>query len=103
MTKAKATTKSASRRPVLVTTAHRGVFVGYATSEEKDGQIELSDARMIVYWPASNKGVLGVATEGPKDGSRVSPAVSKMRLKNVTAVIDATSAAAAAWERGPWS
>ena len=89
-------------RPVLVTTAHRGVFVGYANGEEREASIELTDARMIVYWPAENKGVLGVAVDGPKKGARVSQAVPRIRLNNVTAVIEATAAAAEAWEKGTW-
>lgn len=92
----------AKSRPVLVTTAHRGVFVGHTTEEEKDATITLTDARMVVYWPAENRGVLGLAAEGPKRGAKVSPAVARLKLKNVTAVMDATPEAAKAWSACPW-
>ncbi len=36
-------------RPVVVTTAHRGVFFGYAT--DTDGEtIRMEQSRLCVYW-----------------------------------------------------
>jgi len=89
-------------RPVVVTTAHRGVFVGYTTDAESE-TITLVRARMVVYYSSDTRSVLGIATRGPQRGSRVSPAVPKLVLRNVTAVADATTEAAAAWELEPWS
>ena len=88
-------------RPVLVTTAHRGVFFGYA--DETGGEtIKLRRARNCIYWPAANKGFLGLASDGPAKGARVGPAVD-IELRNVTSVAECTEAAAAAWENAPWS
>lgn len=91
-------------RAVVVTTAYRGVFVGWTTDRSDDPEtIELVRAHMIVYWAAGNRGVLGIASMGPVNGSRVSPQVQRIILRNVTAVMDATDAAAEAWSKAPWS
>lgn len=91
-----------ARKAVVVTTAHRGVFFGYA--EPSDGNtITLERARMCIFWPAMTHGVVGLANAGPGPGSRVSPAAPSMLLRNVTAVMGCTPEATAAWEREPWS
>lgn len=95
-------TKKSETRPVVVTTQHRGVFVGY-TADPTDAEIvTLERGRMIVYWPAEVHGVLGLATRGPVKGSRVSPAVKSIALRNVTSVIEATAEAAEQWEKELW-
>lgn len=87
-------------RAVLVTTAHRGVFFGYAT--ETDGPtIKLRAARCCIYWPAENKGFLGLASDGPKSGARVGPAAD-IELRDITCVAAVTAEAAKAWEKAPW-
>lgn len=96
--------KSASKsRPVVVTTAHRGVFVGYTDQPGDTDTITLTRARMVVYWPTETRSVMGLATRGAPNGSRVSSAVERITLRNLTSVMDATSAAAASWELAPWS
>ena len=88
-------------RAVLVTTAHRGVFFGYATCT--DGEtITLRAARCCIYWPVGNKGFLGLASVGPLKGARVGPAVT-ITLRNITCVAECTDAAVKAWESAPWS
>lgn len=63
-----------SERAVVVTTAHRGVFFGYA--DDTDGaQIKLRAARNCVYWPRENKGFIGLAAMGPVSGARRKPAI----------------------------
>lgn len=87
-------------RPVLVTTAHRGVFFGYAT--DTDGAIiKLRAARNCLYWPTENKGFLGLASMGPVKGARVGPAAD-LELRDITAVAECTTAAVTAWEAAPW-
>jgi hypothetical protein len=86
---------------VLVTTAHRGVFFGYAT--KTDGPtIALRAARNCLYWPAENKGFIGLAAVGPLSGSRVGPAAD-LELRDITAIVKCTPAAVEAWESAPWS
>jgi hypothetical protein len=87
--------------PLVVTTAHRGVFFGYGVlTEEK--VIHLANVRMCIYWPASNKGVVGLAAEGPHKGARVGPKAPSMIVQDVTAIFECTPAAAKAWESAPW-
>ena len=89
--------------PVVVTTAHRGVFFGYAEGDSGGKTIELTGARMCVYWPASVRGVLGLAATGPAEGSSVTPDVPRLVLQDVTAVMDVTPGAEKAWLASPWS
>lgn len=86
---------------MLVTTAHKGVFFGYAT-ETSGTTIKLRAARNCIYWPSEQKGFLGLASEGPIKGSRVGPAAD-IEVRDITCVAECTEAAASAWERAPWS
>jgi len=99
----KETTKkqATKERPVLVTTAHRGVFFGYATNT--DGEtIKLRGGRNVVYWPPQQKGFLGLAQTGPVSGARVGPPAD-IELRAITCVAEVTPEAVARWEAGPWS
>ncbi len=98
---AAATAAAAQERPVLVTTAHRGVFFGYAT-ETGGPTIKLRAARNCLYWPTVNKGFLGLASIGPVSGARVGPAAD-IELRDITCVAECTSEAAKAWEAAPWA
>ena len=100
---AKKTTKkpTAKARPVLVTTAHRGVFFGYCTNTGSD-PIRLTKARNVIYWPASNRGFLGLAADGPAQGSRVGPAAD-IELRGITCVAEVSAAAVARFEASPWA
>lgn len=90
-----------AERAVLVTTAHRGVFFGYAT--DTDGEtIKLRRARCCLYWPATNKGFLGLACAGPENGARVGPAAD-IELRDITCVAECTPEAVDRWEKSPWS
>ena len=93
--------RAKKERAVLVTTAHRGVFFGYA--EKTDGTtIKLRAARNCIYWPASNKGFLGLASDGPASGARVGPAAN-IEIRDVTCVAECSDAAIVRWESAPWS
>ncbi|MGI0012342.1 MAG: DUF6948 domain-containing protein [Nitrososphaera sp.] len=94
------TQDQALERAVVVTTAHRGVFFGYAT--KTSGQtINLRAARNCIYWPASVKGFLGLAAHGPLNGSRVGPAAD-IELRDITCVAVCTQEAVRQWETEPW-
>ena len=94
--------KKASERFVLVTTKHRGVFSGFLVGDDGD-KVTLRECRNCVYWPASVKGFLGLAKEGPLQGSRVGKAAPLAELRDVTCVADVTDEAKARWESEPWS
>jgi hypothetical protein len=86
---------------VLVTTAHRGVFFGYAT--KTDGEtITLKRSRLCLYWSADIKGFMGLAATGPSASCRIGPPAD-ITLRNITAVLDVTPKAVAQWESGLWS
>jgi hypothetical protein len=88
-------------RAVLVTTAHKGVFFGYAT--ETDGAtIALRAARNCLYWGSDNKGFIGLASMGPLASARVGPAAN-IELRDITCVAEVSPEAVERWERAPWS
>lgn len=86
---------------LMVTTEHRGVFFGYGepTTEKT---IRLERARMCIYWPTENKGVLGLAAMGPVKGSKIGPAVPAITLQGVTAITEVGEEAVKRWESQPW-
>lgn len=93
--------KKSAERAVLVTTAHKGVFFGYAT--ETDGAtIKLRAGRNCLYWGEDNKGFLGLAATGPTNTARVGPAVD-IELRDITCVAECTADATERWEKAPWS
>ncbi len=88
------------QRAVLVTTAHRGVFFGYA--QETDGErIFLTNARNCIYWDASIKGFLGLAAHGPSVNCRVGPAAD-IEIRDITCVAEVAPKAVERWETAPW-
>jgi len=93
-----------NERAVLVTTAHRGVFFGYLNGSYKPGDavIHMRAARNVVYWPTGNRGFLGLAAMGPKDGARIGPPAN-IELRDITCVAECTADAVTGFERAPWS
>ena len=88
-------------RAVLVTTAHKGVFFGYAV--KTDGPtIKLRAARNCIYWTVAEKGFLGLASDGPGSGCKIGPAAD-IELRDITCVAEVTDAAAKRWEAAPWA
>lgn len=99
MTKTKARS-SKKARPVIVTTAHRGVFFGYAKNTTGE-TIALEKARLCVYWSSEIKGFMGLASQGPSASCRIgSPA--DITLRNITAVVEVSPEAVTRWESAPW-
>lgn len=87
-------------RPVLVTTAHKGVFFGYA--DKTDGAtIKLKRARLCVYWTADLRGFMGLASQGPSASCRIGQPAD-IELRDITAVVAVTPEAVQKWETGPW-
>jgi hypothetical protein len=88
-------------RPVLVTTAHRGVFFGYA--RQTDGErIKLRAARLVVRWTSEMRGFMGLANMGPSASCRIGPPAD-IELRNITSVSEVTADAAERFESAPWS
>lgn len=89
-------------QPLIVTTAHRGVFFGYGTPSDAP-TIVLTEARMCVYWTADLHGVCGLATKGPGSGCKIGPAVRRITLRDVTSVMECEPEAEAAWAKSVWA
>lgn len=87
-------------RAVIVTTAHRGVFFGFATQTSGE-TIKLRAGQLAVYWAADCRGFMGLASHGPTPSCRIGRPAD-IELRNVTAVMEVTQEAAAAWMAAPW-
>lgn len=97
------TKKDSGNGPVVITTAHRGVFYGQGPKQAaKDKTIRITGARMCVYWSSDMKSVLGMAANGPSQGCRIGPAVKAITLTDVTSVIEVTDEAAKKFDAAPW-
>lgn len=91
---------------VVVTTEHRGVFFGYVEEMpdlDKSKTVVLDKARMCIYWPEWQHGVVGLAANGPADGSKISPAAPAIALSDVLSVMVCSSTAIKMWEKEKWN
>lgn len=86
---------------VLVTTAHRGVFFGYAV-DTNSKTIKLRNARNCLYWPKNIGGFHGLSVYGPNSETRIGPAAVEMILHDVTSVQKCTQEAENAWLTANW-
>ena len=90
-------------KPVLVTTAHRGVFFGYLVGNPAKEKVIIDRARNVTYWDASVRSFLGLASSGPSAKSRVSAAAgAASTLYDITGVFVCTPEAVQKFEEGPW-
>src|SRR3989304_5265507 len=87
-------------RPVIVTTAHRGVFFGSARATAGE-TITLRRARLCLYWSRDVRGFMGLASTGPTASCRIGPAAD-VTLRHITAVLGGTPDATIAGGRAPW-
>lgn len=87
--------------PVLVTTEHRGVFMGYTEDADAD-VIKLDDARLCVYWSSDVKGFMGLAANGPSTSCRIGPPAN-IKLRNITSVTEVSVEAEKKWQAAPWN
>lgn len=99
----------AKERAVIVTTQNRGVFFGYVTDSARNAweaqpdasAVRIADSRLCVYWSPDVKGFMGLAANGPTSKCRVGPAAN-ITVRNVTAILDVSEKAEAAWKAEPW-
>ena len=89
-------------QPLVITTAHRGVFFGYG-KPTTNKTIRLENARMCVYWSADCKGIVGLAASGPTKSCKIGPAAPAITIQDVTAVFEVTKESEAAWNLQPWN
>lgn len=87
-------------RAVLVTTAHRGVFFGFA--EEASGTtVKLRAARLCIYWSTDLQGFMGLASMGPNKNCKIGPSAD-IEVRDITSVVEVTPEAAAKWVSAKW-
>ena len=91
-----------SKQPLVITTAHRGVFFGYG-EPTSEATITLTKAKMCVYWTSDLHGVFGLATRGPGNGCKIGPEVERVTLQGVTAILECSEPAAKEWGKEIWS
>lgn len=98
--------KNTKTMPALITTNKdlRGVFFAYIDPKDADKEtLEVKNVQMCVYWPTENRGVLGLAADGPVKGARVTKPAPSGVIKGVTLVVECSDAAVKAWAKHPWS
>ena len=88
--------------PLIVTTQHRGVFFGYGAPGDAS-TIRIERARMVVYWSADCRSVVGLAATGPSNGCKIGPAAPAITVRDVTSVIECSDEAAKRFEEAKWS
>jgi len=97
----KPTTKQ-KLRPVVVTTASKGIFIGLTDAPIGAETIILQQGRNVFYYTAETKGFVGIAARGLFNGSKVGPPADRLELRNITSIVDATAEAAKTWESAKW-
>lgn len=103
----KATKKMSKSVAVLVGTDRNALVYGYTNDDPRGavtaGEIELVDARQIVYWPRETRGAFSIASNGVSHGSRVSHAAPMAILRGVVTVLLCSEAATKSIEAAPWA
>lgn len=86
-------------KPVLVTTAHRGVFAGLIDDDQDltAKAMPLRQARMAIYW-GTTKGVMQLADTGPTSSSRIGAPADIPMLHDITALFTIKDEAWAKWQ-----
>ena len=84
---------------VVVTTAHRGVFFGFADrgSIESKSSIWLKRARNCIFWHRSIGGLLGLASVGPNKECRIGAQAAEILLHDITSVFVCSEEAVNSW------
>lgn len=86
-------------KPVLVTTAHRGVFFGHLESRDANSVV-LTQARCAIRWNTTG-GFLELAHIGPNSNSRIGSPAPRITLFDVTSIAEVTPEAAEKWQQHP--
>jgi hypothetical protein len=98
-----ASKKTTTKPYILIATSSRPWTIIAGTLAAQEGDVyTLRDARMIVYFSADARGLLGVAANGPGSGARVSPRVDSVTVRGVESHVPCSDAARAAIEAEPW-
>lgn len=97
---------SDKKKAYLVFAKPRAVFFGYCTEQDlasDENSVTLTDAQMCIYWDAKCKGVLGLAKTGPIGGSRVTPAIKSLTIKEqIEGYAECSEEAIKQWKKEPF-
>lgn len=88
-------------KAIIITTKHRGVFFGrVAENEPIDGEHikNVHGCRMAIQF-GTDRGVMQLAETGPTDRSKISARADMPIIRDVTAVMSVTDAAAELWDK----
>ena len=87
-------------RPVLVTTAHCGVFAGLIDDDQDINAktMPLKSAKMAICW-GTTKGLMELCDTGPTKTSRISAPADIPALHDITAIFDISAEAWKKWQR----
>ena len=87
-------------KPVLVTTQHRGVFVGLIPADQDLAarSMPLKSAKMAIYW-GTTKGVMELCESGPTKTSKISAPADIPMLHDITALFAIGEEAWAKWQK----
>lgn len=96
MSKPTEPTEPTEPRPVIVTTAHRGVFFGDLLGSSESKIVTLKNARMGIYW-ATSRGLFELAEVGPNQKSKIGAVAPEITLHDVTAMMVCSTEAAEKW------
>lgn len=106
--------KKQQERAVILGVEHpggrRSVVFGYTDSDLDAATVRVRDARKAVFWSRETRGVIGLATKGPQQGSKITAKVPMLELRNLNTptgpkigmVMTPTAEAIAEWEKGRW-
>ena len=86
-------------KTVLITTRHRGVFVGEIPDDQDLSckAMPLNNARMVIYFGTS-RGLMELCETGPTDKSKISAPADIPMLHDITAVFSITEEAWEKWQ-----
>lgn len=87
----------------VVVATERGMFFGALVLDKAPDKVGLDNIQCAVRWPVSTRSFVGLASEGPPDGSRISPPAGEAAIYGVTAILAASDAASARWMESPWT
>jgi hypothetical protein len=86
-------------KPVLVTTAHRGVFGGLIPDDQDltVKQMPLTGARMAIRW-GTTKGLMQLCDSGPTSSTLLSAPADIPMLHDITAIFSISDKAWETWQ-----
>jgi hypothetical protein len=90
--------ETTNTKRVIVTTKHRGVFVGYLADDQQPARVTLTECRMAIRW-GTTRGLLELAQDGPNSATKMSGEAPEVVLHDITSVIGITDEADAAFGR----